>query len=199
MSEYEENEAIENTDEANMEDGPDLIREAFDAAQEAGQSEDDVKLSLIQAGATFKNVTRLYNQYMIDSGLAMSKEDKAEALDSTLDGATLDTEEGFTEAVAQVVLEVTGATDKSAAAMVRAWAKKNEVEFYKRPKGTGASKSGFASEFYAFLKGNPTMSEDEAKAYILGEGDHKETSDNVKNHLSHYMGIYKLCNEIANS
>lgn len=172
-----------------------LIREAFDAAQ--GKEEDQIKLAMIQAGATFKNVTRLYNQYMVDAGLSVSKEEKEQKLLEAIEGQDLATEAGFDAAVATLV-ESINTTEKSAAALIRAHAKKNEIEVFKKAKGgNGGGKQGFAAKFYAFLVAQPTCSKEEAVAFIQGEGDHEETSENTKRHQSHYLAIHAMVNKIA--
>lgn len=189
------NEEVLNEEEVQQEE--DVIRPAFDAAVEAGKDEDGVKLDMISAGATFKNVTRLFNQYMIDAGFAISSVDRQTAVEETLTGKDLSTEEGFAAAVVELVKAVKGATERSAAALARAYAKKNELDCYAKAKGAGAGKSGFAAGFYGFLIANPKCTVVEATAYVNGEGDHAETSANTQKHLSHYLNIHKLVNTIA--
>jgi hypothetical protein len=170
------------------------IRESFDAAIADEASEDDIKMSMIGAGATFKNVTRLYNQFMIESGLAISKSDRNELVEDTLTGKSFAEEEDFNSAVDELMEVVKGCTERSAAALVRAYAKKNELDVYAKPKGQGGNRVGFAGKFYEFLLQPRT--EVEAKAYVMGTDGHVETSPNTQNHLSHYMGIWKLTSQI---
>ena len=174
----------------------DEIRIAFDEATELEADEDDTKMAMIGAGATFKNVTRFYNQYMIDAGLAISKADRNELVAQTLEGAEFDTEEAFDEAVGNLVAAVQGATDRSAAALIRSYAKKNELECYSKPKGEGVARSSFASKFYDMLAATPGGSKEDATAFINGDGECEDTSKNVKAHLSHYMAIWKLARRI---
>lgn len=188
-----ENEVVAEEDQ----DTQEVLREAFDAAVEAGSTEDEVKMKLIQAGATFKNVTRTYNQFMIDAGFAISKEDRNQIVDETLEGRDLTVEEGFDEGVVALVEAVKGTTERSAGALIRAYCKKSELECYAKPKSEGAGRPGFVKEYYALLVANPSITEEEAKAYILGEGEHADTSENVKRHISHHQGIRKLANDIA--
>jgi len=170
------------------------IREAFDTSIADEAKEDEIKMNMIGAGATFKNVTRLYNQFMIEAGLAISKSDRNELVEDTLAGKSFAEEEDFDAAVLELMEAVKGCTDRSAAALIRAYAKKNELEVYSKPKGQGGSRVGFAGGFYDYLVQPRT--EEEAKAFIMGEGGNAATSDNVKNHLSHYMGIWKLTSQI---
>ena len=56
----------------------------------------------------------------------------------------------------------------------------------------GAKKpKGFASEYYDWL-GAESRTEAEATAYIKGDGEYGDTTNNVKKHLSHYLNIQAL-------
>ncbi len=173
------------------------IQTAFDEAIANESDEDAVKMAMIGAGASFKNVTRLYNQFMIGAGLAISKDDRNQIVTDTLEGRDLSEEQGFNDAVEALVEAVQGATERSAAALVRSYAKKNELDVYAKPKGTGTGRVGFASKFYDFLAANPKSTKEEALAFVNGEGDHEDTSENVKKHASHYMGVWGLVNRIV--
>lgn len=171
----------------------DAIREAFDTAVSGDKSEDDVKMALIGAGATFKNVTRLYNQYMIDAGMAVSKEEKDEIVKKILEGKDVSDEKGFNKCVEAIVKKATGVNEKSAAALIRAWAKASELEYYTKPKGAGGSRVGFRSRFYDALVANPKMTKEQCNAFLKeAEG----SSDNVMKHESNYQGMRGLANRI---
>lgn len=174
------------------------IRAAFDSAHAAGKEEDDIKLEMIGAGATFKNVTRLFNQFSVDAGLTVSKEEKDQILLDVLNGADLADEATFNAKVEELMARLSGSTDKSAAALIRAYAKKNGIEAFKKAKGgTGEAKTGFAAKFYDFLVANPTSTVEQATAFIQGTDGHEETTENVKRHQSHYLAIHRLVNRIA--
>lgn len=181
-------EAVEEVSEVEV----DHIQIAFQKAVDQDKAEDDIKMSMIGAGATFKNVTRLYNTYMVDAGLAISKEDKDAIVNSALEGVDLSEEANFDEAVSTIADKAAGVNEKSAASLIRAWAKKNEVECFKKVSG-GGGRSGFAAKFYEALIANPKMTEDQATELMQGE----DASDNVRRHASHYQSIRKLCNAIA--
>lgn len=173
----------------------DVIRPAFDTAIDDEKSEDEVKMAMITAGASFKSVTRLYNQYMVDAGFAISKEEKAEIVAKVLVGKEVDTEESFGKAVAAIVKKGTGVTDKSASALIRSWAKTQDpiVECYKKPAGTGAPRTGVRSRFFDALIATPSMSKEACKVHLEKDVD---TSKNVMNHESVYQGIRELVNNI---
>ena len=171
------------------------IGQAFIKAMDEGKSEDMVKMDMIQAGSKFKTVTREYNQLMVDTGRSASPERKSELVMSAVADNNMSTEEGFDAAVKYITGAESSISEKQAAASIRAYCRKNDIEVYKKPKGTGSGKSGFASEFYAYLAAEP-RTEEEARAYIQGTDGNKETSDNVKRHESHYLGIWKLTADI---
>lgn len=178
-----------------IEDTENEIRNAFDEAITAEKEEDDIKMAMIGAGATFKNVTRLYNQYMIDAGLAISKADRNQIVEDVLEGCDLDTEELFDAAVNALVESIKGATDRSAASLIRAYAKKNEIEVYVKPKGEGGSRNPFVRIFHEQLIENPKMTEDELKAIIEGlDPDHQT---NPTRWFSQHNNIRKTANAIA--
>lgn len=174
------------------------IRAAFDASHAAGKEEDDIKLDMIGAGATFKNVTRLFNTFSIDAGLVVGKEEKDRIILSVLNGAELNDEATFNAKVTELMAALAGSTDKSAAALIRAYAKKAGLEVFKKAKGsTGESKTGFAGKFYDWLLANPTSTVEQATAYIQGTEGNEETTENVKRHQSHYLAIHRLVNRVA--
>ena len=157
------------------------------------KTEDEVKMQMIAAGSTFKSVTRQFNELMIESGRAMSKKDRDENVELIAAEYDLADENDFNQAVSDVIDAVSGTTEKSAAAALRAYGRKNEIDTWKKPKGEG--KSGFASLFYGILATGP-VSEEDAIAFIQGSGDNAETSPNVKNHQSHYMAIHGLVQQV---
>jgi len=182
--------------EVEVEEEVDNIRPAFDAAVAEGQDEDNIKMAMIQAGASFKSVTRVYNAYMVDAGFAVSKDEKAEIVAKAVEGKDLSTEEGFGKVVAAIVKKAAGVTDKSAAALIRAWAKaqETEIEVYAKPKSSGAARSGFKSRFYDALVANPAMTKEEVTEYLKTAEGH---SDNIRRHESVYQAVRAMANAIA--
>ncbi len=165
------------------------IKAAFEDAVSADKTDDEVKMVMIQNGASFKNVTRLYNQFMIDAGLAVSKEDKDASVAKVCEGQDLTSEEVFAGICSDLVANVTGATERSAASWIRSYAKKNELECWKKPKGEGVGRSGFTSDYCGYISAEARTPE-QAKAYIMGTDGNGETTDNVKKSLNLFMLIY---------
>lgn len=149
------------------------IRDAFDTAIDSGNDDsDDVKLAMITAGASFKNVTRYYNSFMENAGLTLSKEKKTEIAAEAVSENDVSTQEGFDTAVKSIVDASSGkVTERSAAGLVRAQAKAEKIEFYKKPKGTGKPRSTFMDDMYEMMFQNPNITEAELETYIKENGN----------------------------
>lgn len=175
------------------EEAPDDIEVAFDEAVAADKSEDEVMLSMIEAGATFKNVKSRYNALMVDNGFLDSRAEKQEIVKKTMEGRDLTTEEGMDGAVAALVEALKGVTDKSAAASIRQYAKKAEIDVYKKPKGEGAGRSGITSQFHDWVIAQVPVSDKDVAAWIEANG-----TENTKRHSKTYLGQAHLANRAFN-
>lgn len=163
------------------------IKDAFE--DNIDSDEDSIKMAMLQAGCKFKAVSRLYNQYMIDAGLVATKEEKTEAVTSVVEEYEIDTAEGFDKAVAYISELINGATESSAATMIRSYCKREELEVYTKPKGVRTT--GFRFKFYAALRDNPSMTAEEALVF-----GNKYGSENDKRAFTHYQLIRKLVNAV---
>jgi len=171
------------------------VREAFDAGITEEAEEDGIKMSMIGAGATFKNVTRLYNEYMIDAGLAISKADRNQIVEDTLEGLDFETEEDFDSASSKLEEALTGSTERSAAALVRAYAKKTEQQCYAKPKGDGSARNPFVTLFHKSLVENPKMTEKDLKDLIASLDEKDQV--NPTRWFNQHNNIRKTANSIA--
>ena len=143
---------------------------------------DQVKLGMVQAGAKFSNVTRLYNEFMITYGFAESKAEKDELLTTTLTDVDLSDEDNFNTAVDEVENGLKNTDSKKAASIIRVWCKANDVECYKKAVGQGYQ--GFRGKVYEFFIESPHASNGEVDVFI---GEYGSASD-VRS-ISYY---YKL-------
>ena len=159
--------------------------------------DDQVKLAMLQVGVPFSSVTRMFNQFMIDAGFALSREERDEMIERIVGGADdIESQEGFDDVVSQLVDEGNGViTERMAGAMIRGYAKKNELNVYrKQPGGGGGGGGGFRNAFFELLRANPRMSSEEFEGILA---NHEKASDNVRNNRGHYDAIRKLVNDVA--
>lgn len=173
------------------------IKAAFDNGISAGLSEDQIKIAMIQAGSTFKGVSKDYAEFQVISGFIDCKEVKDDKIAAILKDRDVSTEESFNEAVRLICEAVKGVNEKSAAGSIRYYTRKAELPCYTKPKGEGTGRTGFTGYFFDALVANPAMTKDEAAAIVNGTDGHPETSDNTKRGLSYYQKIRRLANAIV--
>ena len=164
-----------------------------------GKSDDELKMLLLKAGAKFSEVNGLFNKLMIEKGMRLNRADKLEAINTACDGQDLEDETLFNFAVKELVA-VSNVSITSASGSVRAWAKANGVECFRKPRGgNGQGQSGFASKFYKVLVATPDMGMGAVDEYINTQPDRNEGSEiskNVIKHASMYRGIAKLVSDV---
>jgi len=188
---FDEEEMITGEDEAveeEVEEEPDEIEIAFTEAMEEGKTEDEVMLAMIEAGATFKNVRSRYNALMVDNGLLDSRAEKQKIIDETLSGLDLADEDNFKAAVEALTDSLKGVNEKSAAASIRQYAKKNELEVYKKPKGEG--RTGITSMFHDWLVSACPVTDEQVNEWINANG-----TENFKRNAKYYLGEAHMVNK----
>lgn len=176
-------------DEVEADEEPDEIEVAFAEAVAEDKTEDEIMLAMIEAGATFKNVRSRYNALMVDAGMLDSRAEKAQIVEQTLEGVDLSTEDGFNGAIEALTENLKGVNNKSAAASIRQYAKKNELEVYKKPKGEGG-RSGITSQYHDWVLANLPVSDEQVNAWIEANG-----TENTKRHARVYLGQAHLANK----
>jgi hypothetical protein len=171
------------------------LRQIFDEGVSEEKSEDEIKLLMIQAGESFSSVTRTFNQFMVDSGLKMSKEDKEELLENAVGNADdITSEEGFNDVVNEIVENGTNVNDKQAASWVRAYAKRNDMEVWSKPKGSGPGRTGFRELLLKALEANPHMTKEECEAFVQGSPD---ASEAAKANMGRWQRFRLMANRIV--
>lgn len=172
------------------------IREAFNNGQNSDLDEDSIKIEMISAGATFKNVTRLYNEFMIDAGMASSKEDKENAVKKAVEGNDVSTEEGFDAAVECIVFDLESVNERGAAAMIRAFCKKNETPCFKKQKVASSTPRGdsFSAKFREWIVENPMATKEDFDAFAKENGNENQNTPATKRY---FMNIVSMVNEIV--
>lgn len=183
---------VEGAEEAEA-DEPDDIELAFDNAVSEGKEEDEIMLDMIQAGATFKNVRSRYNALLVDNGYLDSRAEKSDIVNSTLEGVDLTDEDSFNASVEALVEALKGVNAKSASASIRAYAKKNELECYKKPAGTGTGRSGITSDYHDWLIDNCPVTHADVNAWIETNG-----TGNTKRHAKAWLAKADVVNRAFN-
>lgn len=194
MSKSNKNQEVEVQGVVEVELADSQIGVAFEDAIKAKKGEDEVKMDMIAAGSSFKTVTRQFNELMVATGRAISKEDKDELVSSSVEDVS--TEEGFDAAVAALMEKSDTFSEKSAAGLVRAYAKKNEMDCYKKVTSSG-NRNPFVANFHEALIANPNMDEDGLNAVIDALDPVHQV--NPRRWFSQHNTIRKTVNKVAES
>lgn len=192
MAKNTENTENTETEDAKADPAMDAIKAAFqiEMAKE-NVDEDAVKMSMLLAGAKFANVARYFNQLMVEFGYAKSKEERNEILDKLLYGLDLTVEATFDEALNKTA-EALDANERSAATSIRMWCKKNEIEFYKKPKAEpGECRSSFDTNMYQWILDNINATVEQFTTYLDEVG-----TENTKRFRQKHLGIFDFAQKI---
>lgn len=172
---------------------------AFEAIKVAFQTEmakenpdeEAVKMAMLMAGAKFANVTRYFNQLMVEFGFAKSKEERNDILDKLLTGLDLTVESSFDEAVIKAG-EALGVNERSAGTSVRMWCKKNEVEFFKKPKSEpGEGRDSFSDKMHKWILDNIDATKEQFIEFFDATA-----SDNKAKFKNRYISLYDFVQKI---
>lgn len=148
----------------------DPLRAVFQAGVDAEKDEDAIKFDLLNNGAKFSNVNKVFRKYSIEFGFDLSKKDRDTKIHEILNGYDLEDEEGFNALAEQLATDIPGMTAQRAPVAIRSYAKKHELAVYKRVKGTGA-RNGFQIMFHDWLvESTPFPTKEQAENYINENG-----------------------------
>jgi hypothetical protein len=168
------------------------IKQAFVNAIESELDEDGVKMEMIGAGAKFKNVTRYYNLFMVELGYVKSKKEREEILDGILNNEDLADEEVLNACSASIQEQVE-VSEKSANAMLRQWAKKHEIEYFKKPKAEPTTRDGLQSKIFSWIVANFEASTDADLEEFLGTLN----SENAVKRKGYFTSVLRVAKEVA--
>jgi len=183
---------FEDEEEENEDPIESAIKQAFIEAVDSDKDEDSIKMAMIGAGAKFKNVTRYYNLFMVDLGYVKSKKEREEILDGILNNEDLADEEVFNTCSAAIQEQVE-VSEKSANAMLRQWAKKHEIECFKKPKAEPTTRDGLQSKIFAWIVANFEASTDADLEEFLGTLN----SENVVKRKGYFTSVLRVAKEVA--
>lgn len=109
-----------------------------------GQTDDEIRIAIIQSGVPFKEAGKLFTQAMEQAGHRISPKARAEKIEIILEDAEFNPEaySEVEEMVKRIAGEVPDTTEKQALAAIRKWAKDNEIELPKAPKKTAGRAAG---------------------------------------------------------
>ena len=167
----------------------DPIQLAFSAGVEEGSDEETIKMQMVQAGAKFTNVNKLYRKFSIDAGLDMSRQERHAKVAEIAEGYDLSDEDTVGQLCEQIESSIPGMTPQRAHSALKTYAKKNELKMFTRPKGSGP-RTGFLTQFIEWMfAGEGVPSKEEAEAYISENG-----TANAKKRMERTLAYWEVAN-----
>ncbi len=164
------------------------VIEIVNAGVEAGKTDEDMLIEIVQSGVKFKEANKLFTQAMEQAGHRISPKERTSQIFAILDDAEF-APEAYADVqamVATIVKEVADTSDKQALAGIRKWAKENEVELPKAPKNaTGRASGGDMNTLICnFMVGKAEYSAEEVTEFIRSKKP--EVSDgSIASYLKH--------------
>ena len=166
-----------------------MVLNAFLSGIEEGKGKEEIKLSMINAGASIGNIHRTFMHLMKEHRLYMSPEEKRDAVENILTPLDLTDKEIYEEAIEQLSGTIPNVDDAKAERMIIRWCKKNKHPYWTDKPRRGDLRK-FMSRFLAFISEEEMPDEDTVVAFIFGKNGYHPTTQVVKNHLSMFLDIY---------
>jgi hypothetical protein len=192
LSAIEEN--VSNSSIPKMDEKPDSqkVKEIVEAGVEAGTSDEDMVVQIIQAGVIYKVANKLFEAALAAGGFRLSVKERKEKVRQIL----LDKEfepkdsESLDAIVKSLSEELPDTTQEQALKAVRAYCREFEFEL---PKAPSKPKGGFKSVIFAWIKENPTATTEDLKEFIVDEKEKDEK------YVDKYSDILTLVRETVES
>ena len=162
-----------------------------DARNEATEDELIVKL-ITEGGFNYRKATRLMTLALQDLGLKMSAKDRYEAVCEILteNGFAPDTYEDVEKVVGYLAEELESTTEKQALVAVRRFAKEQDIDIPKKPKGGGGGRGpGFRGEIITWMIDNATEDDATFTKWLEGHGK-------GKGYANHYITFRDMARKI---
>jgi hypothetical protein len=148
------------------------VLEIVNAGVEAGKTDDEMRIDIIQSGVTFKEAGKLFAQAMEQSGHRISPKARDEKIAIVLEGEEFNpsTTEELDAMVVKIVSEVSDTSEKQAIASIRKWAKENEIELPKATKKAAGRASGgsMVAKTLEWLLDHKDATEAEVMEFVSG-------------------------------
>lgn len=181
-----------NLPEQNRMSDTDTVNGIIADGVEAGLSDDDMLIKIVQAGIKFKNAGKLFKVAMEEGGYRISGAKRTEAINGKLEEAEF-APETYDEVQAMVETLVSDVADTSTVQAIKAikkYLKALELEYPKAPK---KPKGGLLSRFHKLVITNPALTVAELEDWLV-----ENTSEaKVENYLKKYVPVLHFAQSVA--
>ena len=141
------------------------VSQIVKAGFEDDQDEDDILVSIVQAGVKFQKAIKMLKQAKIDLGLTISPDERWKKSNEIMEGEDFEAVEyeDVSKMAATISKGVPNTSEKQALAMIRKYCKANELDIPKKPKGGGVT---FAVKAMAWIFNNLEEDAEEFESWL---------------------------------
>lgn len=140
---------------------------------EAGKSDDLILVDIVNSGVKFTKAMKLFKNAVEKLGLRISTKDRKEQIGKLLTKEDFNPEsfQDVQDMANKIVKEIEDTNYKQSVSVIRSWAKANDVQLPKKPKGApSGGVRGFRAKAFQFMLDNPGVDEDGLKKFVADEG-----------------------------
>lgn len=185
-------EKMENVTEQNGPSQTEIAEKIIRAGIEAGKSDDEMIVEIIQSGVSFRTAGNLFKTTLEKLGIRAStkavKETAAEILEE-MEFAP-ETFADVEKAISEILEKVEGAEYKQAFLAIRNYAKENEIELPAKPKGKRGA-TGFKGKLYNWILENPEGTKEQLGEFAESLGKDAEKI------IKAFFPVLQLCQKFA--
>ncbi len=169
------------------------VKSIVSAGVEAGKTDNDMLVEIVNSGVSFKAATKLFKQAMEEGGYRISAKKRAELAAEILAKSNFapTTYDEIKEMAEHIIKEVPDTTNAQALAAIRKYAKGSNIELPKpERKGPGGGPRGFRAKMFAWMVEHPDATRDEFERYIK-ENDKKDVL------AKRFWPVFEVAREMA--
>lgn len=170
------------------------VEEIVAAGVEAGSSDEDMLIEIIQAGIKFKAAGRMFKEAMETGGYRITAKLRKEQCRDILVECEFSPadHDAVMAMIDSLVGKVADTTTSQAHAVIRSYAKEFEIEL---PAPVKKASGGLRAKVFAWIVGNPTANKDDLESFINTQGDYNDTQ--FGKHVKTYFPTLEVANAVV--
>lgn len=173
------------------------VEEIVVAGVEAGKSDDDMLVEVVNSGVSFKKAIKLFKNVMETKGLRISAKKRADKIAELIAELNFQPETGddVQSMITKITKEVPDTNEKQAIGALRRWAKKAEYDLPKVKK-SGAAAGGVRGKIYAFMIDHPKATPEQFTAWVTASTDDDGLGKDEKT-AKRFLPVFEVARKMA--
>jgi len=178
-------------DEVNKMTDTAVVEKICDAGVAVGKTDDEMLIEIVSAGVKFAQAGKLFRHVMETKGYRMSSKGRLAQADTLLADVELSTADDVAAAIETLSKSIPDTNEKQATAILRKFAKANEIELPKVEKSAKkGAKGSFRTKVFKWMVANPAAETAELVTFITDLGK----KENV---AKRFVDIFEFAKQFA--